>query len=61
MVVPTDVGDDAAVRAFLRAAFRHGLSLYRVVYVNAAHADADIDERDFHQLIQAGEDTTHDG
>lgn len=41
---PQFVGDDAAVRAFLRAAFRHGLSLYRVVYVNAAHTDADVDE-----------------
>ncbi|MGV2903735.1 aminotransferase class III-fold pyridoxal phosphate-dependent enzyme, partial [Microbacterium sp. AGC62] len=37
-------GADAEVQAFLRAAFRHGLSFYRVVYVNAAHTEADIDE-----------------
>lgn len=36
--------DERALEAFLRAAFRNGLSFYRVVYVNAAHTDADIDE-----------------
>ncbi len=36
--------DESALSAFLRAAFRNGLSFYRVVYVNAAHTDADIDE-----------------
>ncbi|WP_309104072.1 aminotransferase class III-fold pyridoxal phosphate-dependent enzyme [Microbacterium sp.] len=36
--------DEQMLRAFLRAAFRHGLSFYRVVYVNAAHTDADIEE-----------------
>ena len=41
---PQFVGADAEVQAFLRAAFRHGLSFYRVVYVNAAHTEADIDE-----------------
>lgn len=41
---PQFVGADAEIQAFLRAAFRHGLSFYRVVYVNAAHTDADIDE-----------------
>lgn len=35
---------DRLLQSFLRAAFRHGLSFYRVVYVNAAHSDADIDE-----------------
>ncbi|WP_309127296.1 aminotransferase class III-fold pyridoxal phosphate-dependent enzyme [Microbacterium sp.] len=37
-------GDDRLLQSFLRASFRHGLSFYRVVYVNAAHTDADIDE-----------------
>ncbi|MFD5213989.1 aminotransferase class III-fold pyridoxal phosphate-dependent enzyme [Microbacterium sp. NPDC058345] len=37
-------GDDRLLASFLRASFRHGLSFYRVVYVNAAHTDADIDE-----------------
>lgn len=41
---PQFVGADAEVQTFLRAAFRHGLSFYRVVYVNAAHTEADIDE-----------------
>lgn len=41
---PQFVGPDDAIRAFLRAAFRSGLSFYRVVYVNAAHTDDDIDE-----------------
>jgi len=41
---PQFVGSDADVQGFLRAAFRNGLSFYRVVYVNAAHTDADIDE-----------------
>lgn len=41
---PQFVGDDTEIRAFLRAAFRHGLSFYRVVYVNAAHTEADIDD-----------------
>ncbi|UNK70756.1 aminotransferase class III-fold pyridoxal phosphate-dependent enzyme [Microbacterium sp. H1-D42] len=36
--------DERMLQTFLRAAFRHGLSFYRVVYVNAAHTDADIDE-----------------
>jgi glutamate-1-semialdehyde 2,1-aminomutase len=41
---PQFVGSDAELQGFLRAAFRHGLSFYRVVYVNAAHTDDDIDE-----------------
>ncbi|PRB13266.1 aminotransferase class III-fold pyridoxal phosphate-dependent enzyme [Microbacterium sp. MYb62] len=41
---PQFVGSDAELHGFLRAAFRHGLSFYRVVYVNAAHTDDDIDE-----------------
>ncbi|MGW9159085.1 aminotransferase class III-fold pyridoxal phosphate-dependent enzyme [Microbacterium sp. NPDC055665] len=41
---PQFVGADAEIQAFLRAAFRHGLSFYRVVYVNAAHTEDDIDE-----------------
>ncbi len=41
---PQFVGDDEEIGAFLRAAFRTGLSFYRVVYVNAAHTDADLDE-----------------
>jgi glutamate-1-semialdehyde 2,1-aminomutase len=41
---PQFTGDDALLQAFLRAAFRNGLSFYRVVYVNAAHTDADIDD-----------------
>ena len=41
---PQFTGPDDELRAFLRAAFRQGLSFYRVVYVNAAHTDADIDE-----------------
>lgn len=38
------VGPNEELQAFLRAAFRTGLSFYRVVYVNAAHTEADIDE-----------------
>ncbi|QEA28080.1 aminotransferase class III-fold pyridoxal phosphate-dependent enzyme [Microbacterium sp. CBA3102] len=38
------VGPNEELQAFLRAAFRVGLSFYRVVYVNAAHTEADIDE-----------------
>ena len=41
---PQFTGPDSDLQGFLRAAFRHGLSFYRVVYVNAAHTDADIDE-----------------
>ncbi|WP_337000528.1 MULTISPECIES: aminotransferase class III-fold pyridoxal phosphate-dependent enzyme [unclassified Microbacterium] len=41
---PLFTGPDSDLQEFLRAAFRHGLSFYRVVYVNAAHTDADIDE-----------------
>lgn len=36
--------DRALVPEFLRHAFRHGVSLYNVSYVNFSHADADIDE-----------------
>ena len=35
--------DDAVLQAFMPLAFRHGVSLYRVAYVNAAHTEADID------------------
>jgi glutamate-1-semialdehyde 2,1-aminomutase len=41
---PQFVGAHAQIQAFLRAAFRHGLAFYRVVYVNAAHTESDIDE-----------------
>jgi glutamate-1-semialdehyde 2,1-aminomutase len=42
---PQFVAEDPAVlEAFLRAAYKHGLSFYRVVYVNAAHTDADLNE-----------------
>ncbi|MFK3677145.1 aminotransferase class III-fold pyridoxal phosphate-dependent enzyme [Microbacterium sp. NPDC090218] len=41
---PQFVGPDEELQAFLRAAFRNGLSFYRVAYVNAAHTEADIDE-----------------
>jgi glutamate-1-semialdehyde 2,1-aminomutase len=42
---PQFVADDEHVlQSFLRAVFRNGLSFYRVVYVNAAHTDADLDE-----------------
>ena len=42
---PQFVADDEQVlQSFLRAAFRNGVSFYRVVYVNAAHTDADLDE-----------------
>ena len=41
---PQFTGDDALIQEFFRAAFRNGLSFYRVVYVNAAHTDADIDD-----------------
>lgn len=36
--------DPATVDNFFRAAFRHGVSLYRVSYVNTAHSDSDIAE-----------------
>jgi glutamate-1-semialdehyde 2,1-aminomutase len=36
--------DERLLQLFLRAAFRNGVSFYRVVYVNAAHTEADIDE-----------------
>lgn len=41
---PQFAGDEALIQKFFRAAFRNGLSFYRVVYVNAAHTNADIDE-----------------
>lgn len=41
---PQFLGETAAVNGFFRAAFRNGVSLYRVSYVNASHSDADIDE-----------------
>jgi glutamate-1-semialdehyde 2,1-aminomutase len=42
---PQLVTDDPELaRAILRGAFRHGVSLYPVVYVNRAHGDTDIDE-----------------
>lgn len=41
---PQFVSDDPALlETFLRAAYREGLSFYRVVYVNAAHTDADLE------------------
>lgn len=55
---PQFVGADAEIQAFLRAAFRHGLSFYRVVYVNAAHTDADIDETLRRAALAAREATT---
>jgi len=36
--------DAVVVPAFLRAAYRHGVSLYTVSYVNFSHHDDDIDE-----------------
>ncbi|MFD4959099.1 aminotransferase class III-fold pyridoxal phosphate-dependent enzyme [Microbacterium sp. NPDC058389] len=39
---PQFVGEGAVIDRFLRASFAEGLSLYRVVYVNAAHTDADL-------------------
>lgn len=42
--MPAVRGAERGAQAFLRAAFRTGLSFYRVVYVNAAHTEADIDE-----------------
>ncbi len=36
--------DSGTVDEFFRAAYRNGVSLYRVSYVNASHSDADIDE-----------------
>lgn len=41
---PQFMGDEALVQEFFRAAFRNGLSFYRVAYVNAAHTDLDIDD-----------------
>ncbi|MDR2998124.1 MAG: aminotransferase class III-fold pyridoxal phosphate-dependent enzyme [Microbacterium sp.] len=41
---PQFVGDGALIDAFLRASFAHGVSFYRVVYVNAAHTADDLDE-----------------
>lgn len=55
---PQFVGADAEIQAFLRAAFRHGLSFYRVVYVNAAHTDADIDETLQRAAVAVREATT---
>ncbi|MBT2495777.1 aminotransferase class III-fold pyridoxal phosphate-dependent enzyme [Microbacterium sp. ISL-59] len=55
---PQFVGADAEIQAFLRAAFRHGLSFYRVVYVNAAHTDADIDETLQRAAVAVHEATT---
>jgi glutamate-1-semialdehyde 2,1-aminomutase len=37
-------GDERMLQDFFRAAFRNGVSFYRIVYVNAAHTHADIDE-----------------
>jgi glutamate-1-semialdehyde 2,1-aminomutase len=39
---PQFVGDAVIIERFLRAAFAHGVSFYRVVYVNAAHTAEDI-------------------
>ncbi|WP_091027559.1 aminotransferase class III-fold pyridoxal phosphate-dependent enzyme [Microbacterium oxydans] len=55
---PQFVGADAEIQAFLRAAFRHGLSFYRVVYVSAAHTDADIDETLQRAAVAVREATT---
>lgn len=55
---PQFVGADAEIQAFLRATFRHGLSFYRVVYVNAAHTDADIDETLQRAAVAVREATT---
>ncbi|WP_279071951.1 aminotransferase class III-fold pyridoxal phosphate-dependent enzyme [Microbacterium lacticum] len=41
---PQLTGDPGAIDDLLRAAYRHGVSMYRVCYVTAAHTDADIDE-----------------
>lgn len=42
---PTFVSDDStAVPKFLRLAYRHGVSLYNVSYVNFSHLDSDVDE-----------------
>jgi glutamate-1-semialdehyde 2,1-aminomutase len=37
-------GDEEVVSAFLRAAYRNGVSLYRVPYVNFSHRDDDVAE-----------------
>lgn len=37
-------GEPAVLEGVLRAAYRHGVSLYSVVYVNRAHRPDDIDE-----------------
>lgn len=49
---PQFTGPDEEVRSLLRAAFDRGVSLYRVVYVNAAHEQADIEET-LHRLAGA--------
>lgn len=41
---PQFLGETAVVDAFFREAFRGGVSLYRVSYVNASHSNSDIDE-----------------
>lgn len=41
---PQFVGKQESIDGFLRAAFSHGLSFYRVVYVNAAHTAEDVAE-----------------
>jgi len=51
------VGPNEELQAFLRAAFRTGLSFYRVVYVNAAHTEADIDETPRRAAVAAREAT----
>jgi len=43
-VCPQLVGPAASVETLLRSAYRHGVSLYSVLYVNRAHGEADIDE-----------------
>jgi len=43
-VCPQLVGPTSSIDDLVRAAYRHGVSLYSVVYVNRAHRDADIDE-----------------
>lgn len=41
---PQFVGEGSAIDRFLRASFAEGVSFYRVVYVNAAHTEADLAE-----------------
>jgi glutamate-1-semialdehyde 2,1-aminomutase len=43
-VCPQLVAHPATSREIFRAAYRHGVSLYSVVYVNRAHRETDIDE-----------------